>query len=87
MDYGGLLLHVIPMSSYLDKLATDTTQWVRGIVLRAENLIYYRQGVRNPGWYEATTEMLRRQGLPARYSVVWGEEPKKRLKEVLEGYP
>jgi hypothetical protein len=79
--------HKALMSSYLDKTATDTTLWVRGIVLRAESIIYYRQGVRDLDWYRATTEMLRALGLPSRYTVQWGEEAKRRLKPQLEGYP
>lgn len=79
--------HKALMSSYREKLATDTSHWVRGIVLRARRTIYCRQGVADATWYDATTAMLRRHGLPGDYAVVWGPEARRRLKEDLEGYP
>ena len=58
-----------------------------GIVLREKRIVYYRQGVRDEAWYERTTAMLRAHGLPPEYSVEWGVDAKRRLKEDLEGYP
>jgi hypothetical protein len=75
------------MSAYRDKASTDTSQWVRGIVLRARRIVYYRQGVPDLLWYDATTAMLRSLGLPADYAVAWGPAAKKRLAEDLAGYP
>ena len=79
--------HKALMSSYRDKGSTDTTSWVRGIVLRGKRVIYYRQGVRQLEWYGQTTAMLERHGLPETYTVAWGAEAKQALKEDLEGYP
>ena len=79
--------HKALMSSYRDKLSTDTSAWVRGIVLREKQIIYYRQGVRRLVWYDRTTQMLLRHGLPESYSVVWGADARQALKEDLEAYP
>jgi hypothetical protein len=66
---------------------TDTTHWVRGIVLRDKRTIYYRQGVQDLDWYAQTTEMLKRNGMPDSYSVAWGPEAKLKLKDALAGFP
>jgi len=79
--------HKALMSAAAGKAGTDTSCWVRGVILRDRRLIYYRQGVRNPLWYQMTTEMLRSHGLPRDYDIVWGEEAKRALKEALEDYP
>jgi hypothetical protein len=79
--------HKALISSYACKKRTDTSHWVRGIVLREKELIYYRQGVQNPQWYDQTSEMLRFHGLPGTYRVVWGREAKHNLQEDLEGFP
>lgn len=79
--------HKALMSSYRDKVSIDTSRWVRGIVLREKRIVYYRQGVVEEAWYDRTTAMLREHGLPAGYSVLWGPDAKRSLKEDLEGYP
>ena len=79
--------HKALMSSYRPKELTDTTHWVRGIVLRDKRIVYYRQGVQDLNWYPQTTRMLRQNGMPDTYSVAWGPDAKLRLKAELEGFP
>ena len=79
--------HKALMSSYRSKEFTDTTHWVRAIVLRERKIIYYRQGVLDVDWYRQTTEMLRSYGMDAAYSALWGSEAKGLLKEDLSGFP
>ena len=75
------------MSSYQAKELTDTTHWVRGIVLRDKRIIYYRQGVQDLDWYAQTTRMLKRTVCPTAYSIAWGPDAKQRLKDELAGFP
>src|SRR5262245_33412458 len=79
--------HKALISAVSHKSGLDTTHWVRGIVFQARGIIYYRQGVLDTNWYEATTVMLRAHGLPATYSVLWGPEAKRSLADDLEGFP
>ena len=79
--------HKALMSSYKDKKETDTSHWVRGIFLRDQRIIYYRQGVRDLAWYDETTRMLRHHGMPAECRVAWGLEAKRDFKEELSGFP
>jgi len=79
--------HKALISSYACKKRTDTSYWVRGIVLREKGLVYYRQGVQDPQWYDQTSDMLRTHGLPGAYRIVWGREAKDNLKEDLAGFP
>ena len=79
--------HKTLMSAYTPKEAVDTSGWVRGIVLRERQTIYYRQGVLDTGWYDRTTAMLKQHGLPAGYQVAWGPQARLDLKADLEGYP
>ena len=79
--------HKALISSYACKLRTDTSNWVRGIMLREKRVIYYRQGVRNLQWYDQTTEMLSSHGLPGSYQILWGPEARRQLLEDLAGFP
>ena len=79
--------HKALISSYGCKKQTDTSHWVRGIVLREKELIYYRQGVQDAQWYDQTSKMLQSHGLPSTYRIVWGREAKYDLKEDLAGFP
>jgi hypothetical protein len=79
--------HKALISSVRHKPGVDTSQWVRGIVLRERRIVYYRQGVADLGWYEATTAMLREHGLPPDYRIAWGAAAKKELAEDLVDYP
>ena len=79
--------HKALMSSYKAKELTDTTHWVRGIVLRDKRIIYYRQGVQDLDWYARTTEMLKRNGLPDSYTIAWGPDAKLKFKDELAGFP
>ncbi len=79
--------HKALISSYVCKIRTDTSNWVRGIVLRDKKVIYYRQGVRDLLWYDQTTAMLCSHGLPGDYRILWGAEAKQRLKDDLACYP
>jgi hypothetical protein len=79
--------HKALISSFACKLRTDTSNWVRGIVLREKAMIYYRQGVRKLYWYDQTTDMLRTHGLPGEYRILWGVDAKKQLAEDLADFP
>lgn len=79
--------HKALMSAFLKRDQTDTSRWVRAVVLRGRKIVYYRQGVLNLEWYDRTTEMLRRNGLPATYKVAWGPQAKKELAGDLAGFP
>lgn len=75
------------MSSYHSKNLTDTGHWVRGIFLREKSIIYYRQGVVDLRWYDLTTEMLKEHGMPSSYTVRWGPEARRDLKEDIAPFP
>jgi hypothetical protein len=79
--------HKALMSSYQSKNLTHTGHWVRGILLREKSIIYYRQGVVELGWYDLTTEMLKQHGMPSSYTVRWGSEAKRDLKEDIAPFP
>ena len=84
---GELLFDVAP--THHDMMVLNNGQgkfndYIRGICFWQKKIVYLR-GHNNAQWLQATKTMLRRNGVPANYRVVWGIDAATELETELRG--